>query len=86
MLPQTAQISEMPQAVAALAALRADGAWIALDDFGVEYSNLAYLRDLAVDMVKIDRSFLDSAESSARSISDRGFISAWGWYLKKLQT
>ncbi len=68
-LTETAQISEMPQAVAALAALRADGAWIALDDFGVEYSNLAYLRDLAVDMVKIDRSFLDSAESSARAVT-----------------
>ena len=66
-LTESAQIQEMPQAIDALEALRAGGAWIALDDFGVDYSNLAYLRDLAVDVVKIDRSFLDSAASSSRA-------------------
>ena len=68
-LTESARIQEMPQAIAALEALRAGGAWIALDDFGVDYSNLAYLRDLAVDVVKIDRSFLDSAASSSRAVT-----------------
>lgn len=66
-LTESAMIKEMPQACAALDALRAGGAWVALDDFGVEYSNLAYLRDLEVDIVKIDRSFLDGAVHSTRA-------------------
>lgn len=66
-LTESAMIQEMPQASATLAALRAEGAWVALDDFGVEYSNLGYLRDLIVDVVKIDRSFLDGVAQSARA-------------------
>ena len=66
-ITESAMIKEMPQASAALETLRAGGAWVALDDFGVEYSNLAYLRDLEVDVVKIDRSFLDGAVHSARA-------------------
>jgi EAL domain-containing protein (putative c-di-GMP-specific phosphodiesterase class I) len=65
-LTETAMIREMPEAQQSLAALRAGGAWVALDDFGVEYSNLSYLRDLVVDVVKIDRSFLDGTGSNAR--------------------
>lgn len=41
-----------------LAELRALGARIALDDFGMGYSSLAYLRELPVDTIKIDRNFL----------------------------
>ena len=66
-LTESQRIQEMPQACEALDALRAQGAWVALDDFGVEYSNLAYLRDLEVDIVKIDRSFLDGGRNAGRA-------------------
>lgn len=42
-----------------LAALRAMGATIALDDFGKEYSSLSYIKKLPIQAIKIDRAFID---------------------------
>nr|WP_321984635.1 EAL domain-containing protein [uncultured Lichenicoccus sp.] len=42
-----------------LAAARALGVQVAIDDFGIGYSSLSYLRRLPVDVVKLDRSFLE---------------------------
>ncbi|MFM0720389.1 EAL domain-containing protein [Paraburkholderia strydomiana] len=42
-----------------LAKLRARGISIALDDFGTGYSGIYHLTQLAIDKIKIDRSFLD---------------------------
>jgi len=38
--------------------LRATGVGVALDDFGTGYSSLTFLRELAADTIKIDRSFV----------------------------
>lgn len=54
---ETALVDD-PDAVAALERLRDIGVRVALDDFGTGYSSLSALRDLPVDTVKIDRSFV----------------------------
>jgi diguanylate cyclase (GGDEF)-like protein len=53
-----------------LQALRDAGFRIALDDFGTGYSSLSYLRQLSVDKIKIDRSFVADLQNSrdARAI------------------
>ncbi|MCP3731930.1 EAL domain-containing protein [Sphingomonas sp. MG17] len=59
------------EVVDAIAALRNDGASIAIDDFGTGYSNLARLRDLPVDRVKLDRSLIEhvATQAEARTIA-----------------
>ena len=46
------------EVLAEIAALRADGASIAIDDFGTGYSNIARLREMPLDRVKLDPSLI----------------------------
>ncbi|HEV7754410.1 MAG TPA: EAL domain-containing protein [Mycobacteriales bacterium] len=51
-------LQDSPEVVAALTRLRDLGVRSVVDDFGVGYSSLAYLRDLPVSGLKIDRRFV----------------------------
>ena len=53
------------EGIANIGQLRAAGHAIYIDDFGTGYSSLAYLRDLAVDCIKIDRAFTASIGTDA---------------------
>jgi diguanylate cyclase (GGDEF)-like protein len=48
-------------------ALRADGARVAIDDFGTGYSNLARLRSMPLDRVKLDPSLIADIQSSEKA-------------------
>jgi diguanylate cyclase (GGDEF)-like protein len=50
-----------------ITALREDGARISIDDFGTGYSNIARLRSMALDRVKLDPSLIADIETNERA-------------------
>lgn len=56
---EQALVGNLPAARQALQALRAKGISVSLDDFGTGYSGIYHLTQLAIDKIKIDRSFMN---------------------------
>jgi diguanylate cyclase (GGDEF)-like protein len=69
-LTESALMHRETDTVEVLERIRAMGVYVAIDDFGTEYSSLARLRGLPVEVLKIDRSFIDGlpAESGDTAI------------------
>jgi diguanylate cyclase (GGDEF)-like protein len=57
-ITEKALVKDIAAAKQVIAALRFAGVKVMLDDFGAGYSGLGYLRELAFDCIKIDRSFI----------------------------
>ncbi len=67
-------MQDSEQTVKTLAALRELGFRIAIDDFGVGFSSLNYLKRFEVDCLKIDRSFLGELTDPRNAALLRGTI------------
>ena len=63
-ITETSMIGDVDRARPLLMLLRSRGIRIALDDFGTGYSSLALLRNMPINKVKIDRSFILDVEGS----------------------
>ncbi len=64
-------IDDVSSAVSQLRVLRRSGVRVAIDDFGTGYSSLSRLAELPVDMLKIDRSFVNvlTTSSTGRTVA-----------------
>ncbi len=57
-LVESAVLSEATRSAAVIADIRATGVTVSLDDFGTGFSSLSHLRDLDLDEIKIDKTFV----------------------------
>jgi diguanylate cyclase (GGDEF)-like protein/PAS domain S-box-containing protein len=77
-LTESMLLDDIDTSTEQLLALKALGVRLAIDDFGTGYSSLSYLRQLPVDYLKIDRSFVDGLDGElpgadlVRAIIDLG--------------
>lgn len=70
---ESAAVRDLKQASRFIAELKALGCQFALDDFGVGYASFHYLKELPVDFIKIDGTFV---RDLARTATDRLFVKA----------
>lgn len=72
-ITETAAIHDLSHAISFITALKQLGCLFSLDDFGVGFTSFVYLREMPVDYIKIDGSFVKNLHNSK---NDRLFVKA----------
>jgi len=68
-ITESSILADPPHVLAILALLRTLGVKLSLDDFGTGYSSLVHLRQLPVDEIKIDKSFVMGMRSNKSDVA-----------------
>lgn len=68
-LTESAMLRRPEAAKHAMEELQGDGVCVSVDDFGTGFSSMAYLRDLSLDHLKIDRRFVDHVDEDVGNAS-----------------
>ena len=68
-ITESAMMDDMEIAIARLNEFKTLGVQLAIDDFGTGYSSLNYVREFPVDILKIDKSFIDGLVDESPSSS-----------------
>ena len=66
-ITESVMMQDMELSIARLSDLKALGVQLAIDDFGTGYSSLNYVRRFPVDILKVDKSFIDGVSESGES-------------------
>jgi diguanylate cyclase (GGDEF)-like protein/PAS domain S-box-containing protein len=68
-MTESVLMTDTEENLAQLLRLKDLGVQIAIDDFGTGYSSLAYLRRFPVDIIKIDRSFVEQVDTDSGDVA-----------------
>ncbi len=71
-------LGNVEEAIVKIDTLRARGLRFSLDDFGIGYSSLTYLKNLPLDQLKIDRSFIRNVLTNPKDAAIAGSIITLG--------
>lgn len=66
-ITETAIMADPARALTTLRAARDLGVTIAIDDFGTGHSSLTYLTEFPIDIIKIDKSFIDAVDTDPKA-------------------
>ena len=74
-LTESLVIRDVRESANKMEKLRALGVQISVDDFGAGYSSLSYLQRLPIDILKLDRSFVEECNTGGSSSLVEGIVS-----------
>ena len=66
-ITETAIMADPERALTTLRAARDLGVAVAIDDFGTGHSSLTYLTEFPIDIIKVDKSFIDDVDTDPKS-------------------
>lgn len=72
-LTESVFVDSLEKAKDIMRQIKERGIMIALDDFGTGYSSLSYLKELPIDLLKIDKAFVDSINDGQK---EESFVAA----------